>query len=111
MEEASHHQEEPPPLRKKTPLATLGLKIEVTEPLSQAVRTSISCGESVHPFSGSVLSQIRMVLGATAEDGGCTGATFLSYLVAPVGGNCGRSGLGVPIDFTRRSSLGVDELP
>ena len=54
----------PPPLRRTSCLAQLGAKIQhLTDPISQAVRMSISCGEKHHPFSDSLLHQIRELRG------------------------------------------------
>ena len=73
----------PPPLRRTSCLAQLGAKIQhLTDPISQAVRTSISCGEKHHPFSDSLLHQIRELMGATSMDAVSPGQPFFLTLIS-----------------------------
>ena len=73
----------PPPLRKTSHMAPLGAKIQkLTEPISQAVRMSISCGEKHHPFLDVLLNQIRDILGATPGDQVLTGQPFFLTLIS-----------------------------
>ena len=68
----------PPPLRSTSSLAQLGAKIQhLTDPLSQAVRMSISCGEKHHPFPDSLLHQISD--GSYTWGWGCGWSTLLPY--------------------------------
>ena len=100
----------PPPLRRTSGLAKLGAKIQqLTDPFSHAVRMSISCGEKNHPFSDSLLHQIREVMGATQMDVASPGQPFLLTLISRLAKEAGDPDWEYPITLQEGVPLGVDE--
>ena len=97
----------PPPLRRASTLAQLGARIQqLTDPFSQAVRMSISCGEKNHPFSDSLLHQIREAMGGDTNGWGLCRPTFLPYPHLPFSQGGWRPGLGIPAHSPGGGSLG-----
>ena len=100
----------PPPLRSTTRLAQLGAKIQhLTDPFSQAVRMSISCGEQHHPFPDGLLHQIRKVMGATPEEGVAAGQPFFLTLISRLAKEAGDPDWEYPLILQEGVPLGVDE--
>ena len=93
----------PPPLRRASALAHLGTRIQqLTDPFSQAVRMSISCGEKNHPFPDSLLHQIREAMGATPTP-------FFLTLMSWLAKEAGDPDWEYPLTLQEGVPLGVDE--
>ncbi len=88
----------------------LGTKIQqLTDPISQAVRMSISCGEKHHPFSDVLLHQIRELMGATPEDMAPPGQPFFLTLISRLAREAGDPDWEFPLTLQEGVRLGVDE--
>ena len=100
----------PPPLRRASALARLGARIQqLTDPFSQAVRMSISCGEKNHLFPDSLLHQIREAMGATPTDGVSPGQPFFLTLISCLAKEAGDPDWEYPLTLQEGVPLGVDE--
>ena len=100
----------PPPLRRASTLAQLGTRIQqLTDPFSQAVRMSISCGEKNHPFPDSLLHQIREAMGAIPTDGASPGQPFFLTLISRLAKEAGDPDWEYPLTLQEGVPLGVEE--
>ena len=91
-------------------LAQLGTRIQqLTDPFSQAVRMSISCGEKNHPFPDSLLHQIREAMGAIPTDGASPGQPFFLTLISRLAKEAGDPDWEYPLTLQEGVPLGVEE--